>query len=686
LIDGRNRGNHRVIHTEAEGFIQGYVSAHIDVKRKDLQKALKESFDIAITMPGLTKCLDRLGIHLPRSVRSPEPKKSWIACAGFELIVALAWHLGWPQFTEGVIQKAVARASRSKAFSGERTTDRPGRNRRGQFTASYNRRLKVRQERFQSIEQKRTSKSLDSMSVRKMSESVLRRRCLAILALPLVTDNGHIRTVDAAPGMALQTICGYHYKQATLTKFLAELKYLGVSEDLLRQQVPYWQEHWRSEGTGNDLPLLCYYVDGNTKALWSKKNVKKTKVTMLGRVMGCLEQVFIHDNYGRPVYFETYSGHAPMGEYTLSLFKKIEDSLEGPGSKLPIQRAIVMDSASNSVRTLRAFAAQTKYHYITSLDDNQWDDRKIRQQGPKRRYQYGSATLWDCEIELKDSKDKGYLFVTRAIKIRWDHGKETYLVTSLDKEVIGSSLVVKSYFDRWPYQELEFKVMKAVACLNRVAGYGKQKIEDKEFRQQQAVLDTKIRKLRESLCEDQSLIDKGEGRIAALIRKERSLRVQSVIVDGRRILSKGDSETLKAIGREISQHQDRIKRIRKANRDFKKLERAEQDWMRLQAKETTYRVDVELDQIMTYFRLSLVNLYAYLAQLLRGSRLSLINLLYTVLLLPGTIEETENARCIMLQRNENDPDAMNRLKHAIDAINGMNIRDDNGKRFVFGIT
>jgi len=41
--------------------------------------------------------------------------------------------------------------------------------------------------------------------------------------------------------------------------------------------------------------------------------------------MGCLEQVFIHDGLGHPIYFETYSGHDPTGEHTLGLFEKIED-------------------------------------------------------------------------------------------------------------------------------------------------------------------------------------------------------------------------------------------------------------------------------------------------------------------------------------------------------------------------
>ena len=43
---------------------------------------------------------------------------------------------------------------------------------------------------------------------------------------------------------------------------------------------------------------------------------------MLGKVMGCLEQVFIHDSFGHPIYFETFSGHGPVGEHILSLFEK----------------------------------------------------------------------------------------------------------------------------------------------------------------------------------------------------------------------------------------------------------------------------------------------------------------------------------------------------------------------------
>ena len=47
-------------------------------------------------------------------------------------------------------------------------------------------------------------------------------------------------------------------------------------------------------------------------------------------------------------------------------FEKVEDSiLDVPHSSAKVYRAIVMDSAGNSVKTLRAFGAQKTYFYVT---------------------------------------------------------------------------------------------------------------------------------------------------------------------------------------------------------------------------------------------------------------------------------------------------------------------------------
>lgn len=687
LRDGRSQGNRRSLNAEAEGFLKGYVAAHPYAELAVLQGVLEERFDIELTTSGMSRCLKRLGCQVGLKRREERVEEYYTACGGFELVVGLACRLGWPEAVASIISD---RIERSKGEEGQLRGTEPDRRGRehGRFTERYNKRPDVRASKFESVARKREGKRLAGMSIAAVDTQILARKCLATLALPVVTHNGHVRSVDTPLGNALKHICGFNYKQRTLNKFLAELKYLGVADDLLRHQVAFWQERWQSHPKGPlQMPVLCYYVDGNTKALWSRKRVKKSKVTMLGRVMGCLEQVFVHDNYGRPIYFETYSGHAPVGEYVLSLFGKIEQSLQGPGERLDVSRAIVMDGAGNSVRTLRAFAAQQKYHYITSLDDNQWDARKLRCVGRPQRYRYGDATLRDCEIELEDSQEKGYLIVSRAIEINWDYGRRTVLLTSLSAEVVVASEVVKSYFDRWPDQELGFRTMKAVVCLHRVAGYGKQKQTDARVVKRQEELRQSIKSLRTQLAVPLEEIAEEERGIASLVKRERPLRAKSRIVKGQRVLSTADQQQFHTLGRSIGRCKRRIKSIeRQEPRLFRLLRKAEKEWLRLQGKETVYKVDVDLDQIMTFFRVGLVNLYSYLSQELLGSRTIAMNrLVQSVLLLPARIKETSERKQVLLEYNEKESEMMVCLRSGLKRINALGLRTQDGRCLEFDI-
>ncbi|HUV13256.1 MAG TPA: hypothetical protein VMY18_06410 [Acidobacteriota bacterium] len=687
LRDRRGGGNRRSITVEAEGYLRGYLSGRPEASLPDVMEALKRRYGIEVTKAGMSRRLKRLGLERKGRPREETIRRFYAACGGFELVSALAYRIGWPQMVSGVIRKRMKQVEAGKLWQSNHPESKAlGRSEKGQFTASYNRSREVRERRFESITTKRKEKNFRGMSLASVGSLAVERKVLAMLSLPLLTNNGMIRSVNTPLGNALVHLCGFNYKQATLTKFMAELKYLGASEHLLRRQVEFWHKFWREHPVGEmELPILCYYVDGNTKALWSKKHVKKNKVTMLGRVMGCVEMLFIHDSFGRPIYFETYPGHAPIGEYVLSLFKKIEDSLEGPGGVLPVNRAIVMDAASNSVRTLRAFAAQEKYHYITSLDDNQWNARKIRRQERPRRYGYGKATLSECEIELEDSQEKGYLVTTRAIKIDWDYGKRTVIITSLDQDVVGSSEVVKAYFDRWPDQELQIRSMKKVASLNRVAGYGKREHEDKKVVQEQRELREKIFLLREALSDALKGIAKEEASIARLVKKERKLRESSHIEKGKRILPEKGQAEFQEVGRQIRRRERTIREIMEPKREsFRKLRRLEQRWLRLQGKEKVYSIDVELDEIMTFFRVSLVNIYCHLSYLLFGKKaISMNRLVMSVLHLPAVIEETAKSKTVTLGYNKKDPETMSCLERAIEKINGLSLRTLAGKTIAF---
>lgn len=684
LGDGRAAGNHRKLSLEAEGFLAGYLGSHSEVSLGELCRRVLARFGTTVTIPAMSRCLKRLALTKTRKSASTI-RREHTSFGGFELLVALACQLRWPQTTAQIIRRQITRLRKSQLYGWNRPADRKGRDSRGCFTRGYSLRQDVRETRFASIEHKRDRKNFASMSIVGAGPQAVARKCLAVLALPLVSRQGMSRSVNTPLGESLGSLCGFNYRDETLRKFFRELKYLGVAESLLRDQVPYWQKQWERTSRGIfELPLLCYYVDGNTKAYWSSRRVRQNKVTMLGRVMGCLEQVFIHDQFGHPIYFETYSGHAPLGERVLSLFEKIEESLDAVPQRLHVNRAIIIDGAGNSVRTLRAFASQSQYHYITSLDSNQWSPRKIRREGHARRYAYGPATLRDCELELEDSSEPGYWVVTRAIKIEWDYGRVTVLITSLPEPTIGPSEVVKAYFDRWPAQELSFKVMKHVACLNRVAGYGKQRLPDRNMARKQQKLADDIKRWRRQLTIPLGEIAREENRLPALIRKERLLRAGSRIHKGRRLLAKKDAHRLTALGKEIARIERAIRQIGKQTPALRRLRKKEKEWLRLQGKQTVYHADVELDQITTYFRIAFSNLCAYfLSEYLDVSALRLGHLVDHVLHIPATIEHTKGTKRVILHITEKDRATTTALEPVVEKINALNASNLAGQRILF---
>ena len=692
LIDKRGVGGNRKITYEQEVFLKGCLRGNSDAPLGWLQQMLVEEFGCEVNMSTVSRALTRISPDRePKIGGRPKTKKQNTiqnVLGGFELIIALAYHLEWPQRAADIICNAVDTLKESDLFKTDnKDLDKEGRGGSGHFTKRYNQRQEVRKNRFASISDKRQAKNWHSMNIVKDSHETIARKCLAILSLPVITDNGQVRNVNLPQGQTLEHLCGFNYKQSSIVKYLAELKYLGTSIDLLQDLPSFWQLCWGDTACDSMVgPLLCYYIDGNTKALWSSNRVKKNKVTMLGRVMGCLEQVFIHDGFGHPIYFETYSGHGPTGEHILGLFDKIEDVvLEVPGSRTRVLRAIVMDGGNNSVRSLRAFSAQETFHFITTLDDNQWDDRRVRSRSYPTRYRYGDAILRDLDLELEDSNEKGYLISTRAIKIDWDNGKRTVLLTSLPRSFVEANEVVFSYFKRWPAQELQFRYGKASVSLSRVAGYGRKKAENTGQREKQEKLAFKISNLKEELESEIDEINVHEHAIATLIPKERRLRTETKLVKGKRIVPDAISEDFERLGKKIRHHQRAIKTIEKTReKEFKAFTKSQREWLRLQGKETDYTVDVELDQIMTYFRASLIHLYAYFIKyFLGGEPISMVSLIHRVIHLHATIEETKDVRKIILQDNHQDPTMMKNLQNAIKKLNGLKIRGPKGKIMKF---
>ena len=154
---------------------------------------------------------------------------------------------------------------------------------------------------------------------------------------------------------------------------------------------------------------------------------------------------------------------------------------------------------------------------------------------------------------------------------------------------------------------------------------------------------------------------------------------------GKRLLPKADEQRFLDLGRQIRSCKRSIKSIEKKEaRDFRRLRKAEKEWLRLQGKETVYKADVELDQIMTFFRVSLVNFYAYLSQELLGTpRIAMNRLMQSVLLLPARIRETSNSKEVFFCYNEKEPVLMERINDGLKRINAVRLATVDGRPLTF---
>ncbi|MCD4799810.1 MAG: hypothetical protein K8R19_12495, partial [Methanosarcinales archaeon] len=508
---------------------------------------------------------------------------------------------------------------------------------------------------------------------------------LALLCLPLVTSNGKSSRVNRVKGNDLAFLCGQNYKDASLERYLQELKYLKISDKLIAATAKFWQDFWQTE-FGDETYFVCYYIDGNTRPLWSSNRCYKGKVTMLGRVMNCLENVFIHDGRGHPLYFQTFHGHADLGKHALGMLTKLTKLLDSPEAHASVKRILVFDGGGNGVKTLRAFDNSDEY-YLTILDDNQVKERKIKHIRPETEYKYGTASLVDCRIELRDSSEKDYIYECRAVIVKWANGKRSVLITDIPRELLDASEVTKRYFDRWPQQEKQFRDAKSGVNIHRIVGYGKKIEKYDRMDEKHGLLCETITNLNLKLEKPLMKIEAIEEQLAPLYSKERRLREKSEIVDGIRTMNEVESIELQECEKQINKYLRQQKKIEKEHKDdFKRLKMCLKEERRIRDKDKVYRIDTELDQIMTCFKMSFINLCSlFLTKCMSHEKYELLTLFESIFQLEGTAFIDSEKKVIELEMNQKEPELMRKLNKGLCVLNDMDVHDMHGRAMQFKV-
>ena len=684
LRDEREDGNYTKLTERIKDYIIATVKENRSISSSQLQSKVLNQFDVQISLSGLNNF--RASVSL---TRSPTHKKEEYKCqksGGGEILTSLSFFTHIIELYTRTIAEQMNTVRQSPLFERNKDIkkDNPDIRLNGKFTREYNQLESVRENRFKSIDDKLKDKDFSSMKIFEMSEKTISRYNLALLCLPLVTSNGRSSRVNRVKGNDLSFLCGYNYKDTSLDGYLRELKYLKVSDLLIAATAKFWADFWRNESE-EETYFVCYYIDGNTKALWSSNRCYKGRVTMLGRVMNCLENVFIHDGKGHPLYFQTFHGHADLGSNALPMLTKLTELLDDPAANISVKRILVMDGGANGVETLRAFKGGDEY-FITILDDNQTKERKFKHIKEETSYKYGNAKLVECKIELPDSKESGYTYECRAVVVNWDNGRKSVLITDIPSELLDASEITKKYFDRWPMQEKQFRDAKSGVNIQRITGYGK-KIENYDkMSEKHGALCKRITQLKAELEKPLSEIEAIEEKLTDLYQQERTFREKSKIVDGQRVLSGVDSVELENYETKIDKYLRQQKKIEKEHKDaFKRLKKYLKEEKRIRDKDKVYRIDVELDQIVTCFKMTFVNICSlFLTQCMGCERFELQTLFESIFQLGGESFVSEGAKMIELEMNPKEPELMDKLNKGLSILNTMNIRDPDGRSVRFG--
>lgn len=261
------------------------------------------------------------------------------------------------------------------------------------------------------------------------------------------------------------------------------------------------------------------------------------------------------------------------------------------------------------------------------------------------------------------------------------------MVTSIPPKIFDAHEVVKAYFDRWPQCEKQYAMMKAAVCFYQVVGYGNSPVDDLNMLERINEYQTDIQQLKQKLEVPISQITPISQKIDKLFETETELKESSQIKNGKRVQSEYDFDALKTCQREIKKLQRQIKKIEEPfKKEFKILRNKSKEFARIQGKEKVYNIDVELDQLLTSFRLTFANILAFLAkEILDESSIEMNTLIQSILFLSGTIEQSSSYRKVYINENKKDPKFMMKLSTGLSKLNSLNIRHPSGAIFAFKI-
>lgn len=692
LIDRRYVAGEEKVTPEVEMFIRGLKHANPDLTSEEVAAAVSAHTGVPIAASTLRPFLKQAGLAR-REGRPPgqQPIVEPLALAGAELLKAAALHIG-------VIRRlakdtAAALSSLAEPEPESVRDDRANRDERGRFLPSYNadqgRGDGDLGPRFRSAAEHRKEKDLPAMQVAQASEETLHRKILAMVLLPCVIASPRWEALSHWQGDLLGPLVGYSYQPETLDKFLRELKHAGVATPMRDSVARFWLG--REAPLGSPHGAILLYGDTSTKPIWTHHFSRCVPVSKLGgRIMPATSTISLHTGCGTPVIYRSFSGHVSLPQQVPALLREYE-GIAGQGSA---ERVIVMDRECSSVALFKELAA-TGWLYIVPLCTSVT--------GPKATFD--SVSEWqpyrdtgdevrEGRILLRDGRPGQEAVWMRVVaRRRRRTGKVAWYATNTRQVLFDAPTLIDRYFDRWPLQEHVFREGTGRIGLDVHHGFGRTKVQNVAVLGGIERLDGRLRAIDAGLVKakgTEEAVDDARARYAetqrAMTVRRRELReaFDRAMSDGHGA-SREAREThgdLRAVEEwfeaQLPLQEKQVEAERNAARRVARLvacqTRAKEDRSALERRREVYTIDVELDEVMTAFKLTFMNLAQYFVrEFLSDEPVELETLIQAVFSLPGERIRTRHTETILIWRQPRERRFMPLVEKACASMTALNL-------------
>jgi len=571
--------------------------------------------------------------------------------------------------------------------------DRAHRDDRGRFLSDYNEASERASPevgaKFEGAARRRGEKDLREMRVAKSTPKARYRKDLALTLLPVCVETARWSSLQHWQGAHLGDLVGIAYQPATLDKHARELKLAAAGGAARDGVASFWMEREpRQDGAA------IVYVDGSTKPLWTRTYTRSTKVSSTGRVMPATTTLMLNSGAGTPLVFREYSGGASLSQEVTGLLREVDEATGGG----QVRRVVVLDREGHAVALYKELASK-RWDFITPL--------RNQVTGPKARFEQVGAWLpyhetgdevCDGFLWLRDSRPGEEDLRVRVVGRRRRHtGKFFWLATLTQAEDFDASAIVDLYFARWPLQELVFRDGKGRVGLDVHHGYGKDKVTN------YAVID-EMERLDADAMKTHVACNRAERRVQGLggdlVTTEDMKVITEEDLDAAKDAARGlgDAATPAEVraayehvedlrGQQVEYAKECAKLVRALNEEEQSLAALQERKKHLadrietlERRREIYTVDTELDEIMTAYKLTFLNLATWVMRAYFGTSMQLDTLIRAILTLPGERVLTPTEETVRIYHQPRDPGSMKLVERACTRVNELALR--RGKRIL----